>query len=165
MQQQIQIKPSNVNLDKLASRLAKNFDLELTTDNEVNEELMIKDINLILEHKLNFESLTLARNYSEKALDFEQISIDHYLGENEKTMVTYFASNVDYFKRTFQDLGETNNEFLAAIKRDYDEILAYKSKKLIPRIKYKKRIANHQKTLEELFNYAALKWSGSKVSA
>lgn len=165
MQQQIQVKASDINLDKLASRLAKNFNLELTTDNEVDEELMIKDINLILEHKLNFESLTLTRNYSEKALDFEQVSVSHFLGENERTIISYFTTNINYFRRTFKDIKETDNEFLLAAKKDYDEVLSYKSKELIPRITYKKRIANHQKTLDELFDYAALKWSGSKVSA
>ena len=82
-----------------------------------------------------------------------------------------FIEDESSLQKTFGDIGETENEFLLSLKVSYDEILNSKSLKLGERVMpvgglyYEKRIANHQKTLDELFDYAALKWSGSKASA
>ncbi len=79
---------------------------------------------------------------------------------NEETNVNYIASRLEYFKDMFKEIGETRNEFLLSLKMGYDDVLRAK-----PRlVNYRKKIENNQKTLEEIFNYAAFKFSKSRVS-
>ena len=93
------------------------------------------------------------------------MTVDHHYNGEEKTIVTYAASDRNYFKKAF-NISETENEFLAAVKDDYDKILQQpKPRNLYMGIVYHKRIANDQKSLEELFNYIAAKFKGEKASA
>ena len=119
---------------------------------------------MVLERNPNLECLSIARNYSEDLLDYEQFSIYHHLEYNKQTHVHYHGSKPDYFKNTFQDAKDKKNEFLLSIVRDYNEILREWSKSSKGGIHYSKRISNDQATLQELFNYAALKFKGVKSS-
>ena len=162
IQQQI-LKKSNVDLVSLANQLSIIYDLPLSVKKSPNQH---NDIELILEEIGNTRVLSIVRNYSPRFLDYEQFSVWHYLRNEESITLHYYGSSIDYFKRTFSDLKETENEFLASIKKDYDETLknTRPTKSLIPLIHYEKRIANDQSTLEEIFNYAALKFKASKSS-
>lgn len=161
MNQQKILTKSNVNLVELSNQLSLNYNLPLTIEGYPSQH---HDIDLLLEKKHGVECLSLARNYSERVLDYEQFSAYHHSGANEYTKVYYFSSHLEYFIRTFQDVKDVENEFLTAIKQAYEEILRTISEKSRAPIPYEKRIANDQKTLEEIFNYAAFKFSKSKAS-
>jgi hypothetical protein len=162
MKQNIQTKLSNVDLNSLALRLSKKFNLRLTFSKS-KEKLRSRDIDLILEQEPKFECLTISRNYSEDIFDYEQFAAYHYPGGNEQTHMHYHSSKQDYFKKMFHDV-KGENEFLSSIKRAYEEILMEWSKISKGGIHYSKRISNDQKALEEVFNYAALNFKGEKSS-
>jgi len=161
MQQEIQIE-SKIDLESLANKLSKDFNLRIVRVDS-KEKTDLQDIDLVLSDNYGFRSLTLSRNYSDNAFDFESFSA-YYHPQSGFTKVVYFTSDVDYFKRTFSNLNGTDNEFLSAIKTDYNEILSHKQGVLKGSVKYEKRIANNQITLEDLFNYAAFKFKGINSS-
>ena len=164
MEQQIQTALSTVDLTSLATQLSKDFNLKLTMVTNSQQEKEQADIDLVLEHKPNLECLTIARNYSEDLFDYEQFSVYHSLGDNEQTHIHYHSSKPDYFKSIFHEIKNKENEFISSLKADYEEILREWSKKSKGGIYYIKRISNDQRTLEELFNYAAFKFKGLKFS-
>ncbi|AJF62905.1 MAG: hypothetical protein QT11_C0001G0769 [archaeon GW2011_AR20] len=161
MQQEIQTE-SEIDLEGLANKLSKDFNLRIVRIDS-KEKTGLQDIDLVLSNNYGFKSVTLSRNYSDNALDFESFSV-YYKPELGFTKVIYFTSDVNYFKRTFSDLNRTDNEFLSAVKTDYNKILSHKQGVLRGSVKYEKRIVNNQTTLEELFNYAAFKFKGINSS-
>ena len=149
-----------VNLESLAQKIARDFNLKLSIDREL-EKAGFQDLQFVLEHRPNGEALSITRNYSDNALDFEELRIEHYPKEDEETRVGYISSDEKYFRRTVSEIPDTNNEFLSYLKRDL-------SKTLISRrgenIFYYKRVNNNQSSLEEIMRYMVAKFKGWKFS-